>query len=129
MKEIIESEKLVPAVGPYSHAIKTGSLVFTSGQIPIGDDGNVVRGDIAAQTEQALKNLGSVLEACGLGAADVIKTTVYMTDLALFGKMNEVYARFFGSEPPARSTVGVAGLPKGVLVEIEAVASIPEGKY
>ncbi|MDP8246770.1 MAG: RidA family protein [Candidatus Tritonobacter lacicola] len=129
MKKIIKSEKLAPAVGPYSHAVRTGSLVFTSGQIPIDGEGNVVVGGIVEQTKQSLRNLGAVLEAGGLGPSDVVKTTVYMTDLSLFGKMNEVYARFFGDDPPARSTVGVAGLPKGVLVEIEAVASIPEGKY
>jgi len=123
MKKIIESEKLAPAVGPYSHAIRTGSLVFTSGQIPIDGEGNVAGDDIVEQTKQSLRNLGAVLEAGGLGPSDVIKTTVYMTDLALFGKMNEVYGKFFGDNPPARSTVGVAALPKGVLVEIEAVAA------
>ena len=124
MKEIIKSEKLAPAVGPYSHAVRTGSLVFTSGQIPIDGEGNVVGKDIVEQTKQSLHNLGAVLEAGGLGPSDVVKTTVYMTDLSLFGKMNEVYAGFFGDDPPARSTVGVVGLPKGVLVEIEAVAAV-----
>jgi 2-iminobutanoate/2-iminopropanoate deaminase len=122
MKEIIRSEKLAPAVGPYSHAVRTGGRLFTSGQIPIDAGGRVVGEDIASQTEQALRNLGAVLEAAGLGPNDVVKTTVYMTDLSLFGEMNEVYGRFFGDDPPARSTVGVAALPKGVLVEVEAVA-------
>ncbi len=128
MKEIVSSDKLPRPVGPYSQAVRGGNLLFTSGQIPIDTGGNVVEGDIAVQTERALKNVESVLGACGLGLADIVKTTVYMTDLGLFGKMNDVYGRFFRDNPPARSTVEVAGLPKNVLVEIEAVASFEERK-
>lgn len=122
MKEIIRSDRLAPAVGPYSHAVKSGGFLFTSGQIPIDGQGAVVGDDIVAQTKQALRNLEAVLAAAGLAPGDVVKTTVFMTDLSLFGEMNAAYGEFFGDDPPARSTVGVAALPKGVLVEIEAMA-------
>ena len=112
-----------PAIGPYSQAIKTGALVFVSGQIAVDPEtGRLVEGGIGPQTAKALENLRAVLEAGGLSCRHVAKTTVFLKDLAGFAQMNEVYARFFSDPPPARSTVEVLGLPKGALVEIEAIA-------
>lgn len=121
-KTIIASEDAPAAVGPYSQAVAAGPFVFVSGQIPVDRQGKPVQGDIVVQTVQVLENLKAVLAAAGLGLEHVIKTTVYLTDLADFQEMNRVYGEFFPEKPPARSTVQVAGLPKGVAVEIEAVA-------
>ena len=118
------STSLAPeAIGPYSQAVDLGDLVFVSGQIPVDPaTQQVVQGPIEAQTERVLKNLQGVLAAAGLSLDHVVRTTVFLTDLANFAKMNEVYGRFFSKDFPARSTVQVSGLPKGVAVEIDAIA-------
>ena len=111
------------AGAPYNQAIKAGGLVFCAGQVAIDPEGGTLVGDdIGAQTHRALRNLQAVLEGAGSGLDQVVKTTVFMTDLGEFAAMNEVYAEYFKSDPPARSTVQVAGLPAGARVEIEAVA-------
>ena len=123
MKKEISTPEAPAAVGPYSQAISVGNMLFCSGQIPLAPDtGELVAGDVAAQSAQVLKNLGAVLHAHGMTFANVVKTTVFLTDLADFAKMNEVYARHFVKPFPARSTIQVAALPKGASVEIEAVA-------
>ena len=123
----IKTEKAPAAIGPYSQGILSGSLLFTSGQIPLDPAaGSLVSGGIQSETKQVLENLKAVLEAGGAGLKDVVKTTVYMTDLSEFAQMNEVYGIYFSGEPPARSTVGVASLPRGARVEIEAVAVVPK---
>lgn len=113
------------AIGPYSQGIAAGELVFVSGQIPFRADGSSAGEDVAAQTEQCLKNVLEVLIAAGLTMDDVVKTTVYMTDLGRFSEMNEVYAKRFRAPFPARATVQVSALPKGASVEIDAVAVRP----
>jgi 2-iminobutanoate/2-iminopropanoate deaminase len=119
----IVAEKAPAAIGPYSAAIGVGEFVYTSGQIPIDPaTGEIVPGCAACQTKQAFANLSAVLEAAGLTLDDVVKTTVFLTDMADFEKMNGVYTENFAEPYPARSTVAVAALPKGALVEIEAVA-------
>ena len=123
----IKTEKAPAAIGPYSQGILSGSLLFTSGQIPLDPAaGSLVSGGIQSETKQVMENLKAVLEAGGAGLKDVVKTTVYMTDLSEFAQMNEVYGIYFSGEPPARSTVGVASLPRGARVEIEAVAVVPK---
>jgi 2-iminobutanoate/2-iminopropanoate deaminase len=123
VKEIIQTDQAPQAIGPYSQAIKANGLVFASGQIPLDPlTGEFVPGGIEEQTEQVLKNLAAVLEAAGSGLNRVVKTTVFLTYMQEFGAMNEVYARFFGEEPPARATVEAVGLPRGARVEIEAIA-------
>ena len=122
-KTVIASEKAPKAIGPYSVAIRAGELVFTSGQLGLDPhSGNLVQGGIEAETRQVLTNLRHVLLDSGSDLAAVIKTTVFLKDMADFPKMNAVYAEFFPENPPARSTVQVAALPKGGAVEIEAVA-------
>lgn len=119
----IETSEAPQAVGPYVQAVRWGGLVFTSGQIGIDPSrGALVGSDAKAQTAQALANLASVLKAAGSAIGAVLKTTVYLTDLAEFGKMNEVYGEFFATHRPARATVQVAALPLGASVEIEAIA-------
>jgi 2-iminobutanoate/2-iminopropanoate deaminase len=117
------------AIGPYSQAIATETMVYTAGQIGINPDtGELVEGGISAQTSQVLTNLRNVLEAAGASLTAVVKTTVFLSDMKDFAAMNEVYGQFFSSEPPARSTVAAAGLPKAALVEIEATAVLrPRG--
>lgn len=111
------------AIGPYSQAIDAGDFVFLSGQVPIDPKtGELVQGDIAAQTERVLDNLGAVLEAAGCSFADVVKTTIYLMDLGDFQTVNATYAKRFTSAPPARATVQVSALPKGARVEIDAIA-------
>ena len=111
------------AVGPYNHAVRTGDLLFCAGQIPIDPKtGNLVTGDIQVQTERVLQNVKAILDDQKLTFANVVKSTVFLTDLANFAGMNEVYAKYFTSDFPARSTIQVAGLPKGAGVEIEVVA-------
>lgn len=114
-----------PALGPYTHGIRLGDLLFCSGQVPIdpAHPGGPVVGDIRAQTRRVLENVKLILEAQGLGFAHVVKTTVFLTNLAEFQGMNEVYAEFFAAPYPARSTVQVAALPRGAAVEIEVTAS------
>lgn len=116
------------AIGPYSQAIVTGGLVFTAGQIALDPaTGEVVPGGVAEQTERVMANLRAILRAAGADLDRVVKTTVFLADMADFAAMNEVYARHFGDHRPARSTVAVAGLPRGVRVEIEAVARVGDG--
>jgi 2-iminobutanoate/2-iminopropanoate deaminase len=113
------------AIGPYSQAIKSGDLVFLSGQVPIDPaTGELVGGDIAAQTERVLDNLGAVLAAAGAGFGDVVKTTIYLVDLGDFVAVNQTYAKRFSAAPPARATVQVSALPKGARVEIDAIARV-----
>lgn len=122
-KKIIKTNKAPAALGPYSVAVQTDTMVFTSGQVGIAPDGaELVADDIKGQTRQVLTNLKNVLEASGSGLEYVVKTTVFLQNMADFAKMNAIYAEFFNQDPPARSTVAVAGLPKGALVEIETTA-------
>ena len=126
MKTVISTAEAPTAVGPYSQAIAAGGLVFCSGQIPLEpSSGVLIEGDISSQTKRVLENLAAVLRAHGLTMEHVVKTTVFMTDLANFGEMNTVYAQWFPKDPPARSTIQVAALPKGANVEIEAIACKP----
>ena len=122
-KTVIVSDKAPKALGPYSVAIRTGSIVFASGQLGLDPhSGNIVPGGIEAETRQALTNIRNVLADSGSGMPAVVKTTVFLKDMAEFPKMNAVYAEFFPENPPARSTVQVAALPRGGSVEIEAIA-------
>lgn len=122
-KNIIKPAKSAPAVGPYNHAVRIGSLLFCAGQIPIDlATGNLVAGDIKVQTMRVLENVNAILEDQKLTFANVVKSTVFMTNLADFAGMNEVYAKYFTADFPARSTVQVAALPKGASVEIEVIA-------
>ena len=120
-KKMIHTDNAPAAIGPYSQAIDLGEMIFTSGQIPVAPDGNV-SSDISEQTRQALLNLKAVVEAGGSNFDKVIKTTVFITDMAQFGDINAVYSEFFKEPYPARSCVQVAALPKGVSIEIEAIA-------
>ena len=123
MKEIISTENAPGAIGPYSQAVKTGNMVFCSGQIPIDPaTGEFISDDVAEQTEQVLKNLSAVLEAAGSGLNNVVKTTVFLADMNDFAAMNEVYARYFSDNKPARATVQAARLQKDARVEIECIA-------
>lgn len=125
MREVVATQKAPAAIGPYSQAIKANGMVFTSGQIPLDPaSGQVVEGGVVAQTEQVLKNLTEVLAQAGSSMDRVVKTTVFLKNMSEFGPMNEVYARYFPKDAPARSTVEVARLPKDVLVEIEVVALV-----
>ena len=122
-KKVIQSEKAPKAIGPYSVAIESGGFVFCAGQTGINPaTGDLVSADLEAQTRQVLTNLKHVLEAAGTGLDKVVKTTVFLRDMADFPKMNAIYAEYFSTNPPARSTIAVAGLPKGGIVEIEAIA-------
>jgi 2-iminobutanoate/2-iminopropanoate deaminase len=122
-KKIVSTEKAPKAIGPYSQAICTENLVFTAGQVGLDPvTMELVEGGVEAQTRQVLTNLRHVLESADSGLKFVLKTTVFLQDMADFAKMNSVYAEFFSENPPARSTVQVAGLPKSALVEIECVA-------
>ena len=122
-KQIIKPAKSPAALGPYNHAVRIGDLLFCAGQIPLNPaDGNLIVGDIKAQTERVLENVKAILEDQKLTLANVVKSTVFMTNLADFAGMNEVYAKYFTSDFPARSTVQVAALPKGANVEIEVIA-------
>lgn len=124
-KTVVSTEHAPKAIGPYSQAIRAGEFVFTAGQIGLDPSSMaLVRGGVEAQTRQVLTNLKHVLEAAGSGMDRVIKTTVFLTEMGNFAAMNAVYSEFFPENPPARSTVAVAGLPKGALVEIEAVALV-----
>lgn len=123
MKNAIQTEQAPAAIGPYSQAVATGGLVFFSGQIPLRADGSLCEGDITAQAEQVLQNMQAVLDAAGLGFADVVKTTIYLTDLADFAVVNELYGNCFSEPYPARACVEVSALPKGVDIEIEWIAA------
>ncbi len=125
MKQIVKTDAAPSAIGPYSQAVVWQGLVFVSGQIPlIPATGNLVEGDIAAQTRQVLLNLDAILKEAGSSLANVLKTTVYLKDMGEFPVMNQVYGEFFGESLPARATVEVSRLPKDVSVEIDAVASV-----
>jgi 2-iminobutanoate/2-iminopropanoate deaminase len=122
-KKVIHSDKAPKAIGPYSVAIRAGAFVFASGQAGLDPAaGELVPGGVEAETRQALTNLKNVLETAGTDLSQAVKTTVFLKDMGDFAKMNAVYAEFFPADPPARSTVAVAGLPKGASVEIEVVA-------
>jgi 2-iminobutanoate/2-iminopropanoate deaminase len=122
-KKVVQTEKAPKAIGPYSQAICTDSMVYTAGQIALDPATmELVAGGVEEQTRQVLTNLRNVLEAAGSSLDHVVKTTVFLQDMADFPKMNAIYAEYFADNPPARSTVAVAALPKGGLVEIEAVA-------
>jgi 2-iminobutanoate/2-iminopropanoate deaminase len=123
MREVIATDQAPQAIGPYSQAIRANGLIFTSGQIPIDPaNSQIVAGDVGAQTDRVLKNLAAVLQASGSTLEKVLRCTVYLKNMEDFAAMNEVYGRYFKQEPPARSTVEVARLPKDVLVEIDVIA-------
>ncbi|PPD58746.1 RidA family protein [Dehalogenimonas etheniformans] len=126
-KEIIHTDQAPKAIGPYSQAVKTSNLLFTSGQLPIDPATGEVSGDISVQTKRVLENLKAILTAAGGSLDDVVKATVFITDLSNFSAMNNVYSSYFKALPPARSTVEVSGLAKNSLVEIEVVAQIGGG--
>jgi 2-iminobutanoate/2-iminopropanoate deaminase len=125
MKTIISTDHAPKAIGPYSQAVVYNGIAYVSGQIPLDPaTGQLIEGDITAQTERVLESLKAVLEACGSSLGLVLKTTVFMKDMGEFPKMNEVYARYFAENPPARATVEAARLPRDVRVEIEAIAAV-----
>jgi 2-iminobutanoate/2-iminopropanoate deaminase len=123
-RTVIHSNDAPKAIGPYSQAIKAGGLLFCSGQIPLDPKSGEMVGasDVKAQTRRVMENLGAVLRAGGASFGSVVKTTIYLADLADFGTVNEIYGSYFTEAPPARATVQVAALPKGALVEIDAIA-------
>ena len=124
-KQIIQTENAPATIGPYSQAVKCGGLLFCSGQIPLDPTtGEMVTGDIALQAAQVMKNICAVLSAAGIGFNDVVKTTIFLVDMADFAVVNEVYGACFPEHKPARSTVAVKSLPRGALLEIEIVASL-----
>ncbi|MUG73376.1 deaminase [Paenibacillus validus] len=122
--QTIATDQAPAAIGPYSQAVQFGNLLFTSGQIPLGLDGQLVQGGIAEQTHQVFRNLQAVLAAAGSSFGQVVKATVFIKDMNQFAQVNEIYASYFGDHKPARSTVEVARLPKDVLVEIELIAAV-----
>jgi 2-iminobutanoate/2-iminopropanoate deaminase len=123
MLETVNTDKAPRPVGPYSQAVRAGGVIFVSGQIPLDPvTGEVAANDIAAQTRRAVENLKAILEEAGSGLDKVVKTTLYLKDLRDFARCNEIYAEYFGESKPARSTIEAAALPKGVLLEIDAVA-------
>lgn len=124
-KKVIQTEKAPKAIGPYSQAIRAENFLFLSGQIPLDPKtGELVRGDIRQQTQQVLENIKGVLESQKLGMEDVVKVTIFLKNIGDFNQVNEVYGTYFPSFPPARSTIGVAALPRDVDIEIEAIALI-----
>ncbi len=126
MKHKVATQHAPAAIGPYSQAIVHKGIAYLSGQIPLNAEGQIVEGDVVAQTEQVFKNLTAVLVACGSSMEKVLKTTVFLKDMADFPKVNEVYAKFLGESLPARSTVQAAALPRGVMIEIDCIAIAPE---
>lgn len=123
--QAISTDKAPAAIGPYSQAVRFGSMLFCSGQIPLDPaSGEIVVGGISDQTERVMNNIAAVLTAAGVGFDDVIKTTIYLVDMADFAAVNEVYGKCFSSHKPARSTVAVKALPRGALVEIEVIAGL-----
>ena len=123
--ELIHTDRAPRAIGPYAQGVKVDGWVYCSGQIALDpDSGEVVGGDVARQTDRVLKNLAAVLEAAGASLTTVVKTTVFLADMADFAAMNEIYGRHFGDHRPARATVAVAGLPRSVTVEIDCVARV-----
>ncbi len=125
MKKLVHTDNAPKAIGPYSQAVIYNGIAYLSGQIPLDPaTGQVVEGGIAEQTERVMRNLSAVLEASGSSFKQVLKTTVFLADMAEFPRMNEIYAMYFPQDPPARATVQAAGLPRGVRVEIECVAAV-----
>ncbi len=124
--QFVQTDNAPAAIGPYSQGVVTGGFLFTAGQIALDPEtGQIVTGDVVAQAERVLANLHGVLAAAGCGWGDVVKTTVYLHDMADFPRVNEVYAKALGDARPARSTVQVSALPRAVLVEIDAIARVP----
>ena len=124
-RQAIETDGAPAAIGPYSQAVRAGSLLFVSGQIPLDPaTGDVIDGDVVAQTHRVMQSLGAILEAAGAGFGEVVRTTIYLTDLSTFSRVNEAYGSYFDAPAPARATIEVAALPKGVEVEIDAVADL-----
>ena len=124
-KKVIQTEKAPKAIGPYSQAIQAGNFLFLSGQIPLDPKtGELVKGDIRKQTQQVLENIKGILESQSLGMENVVKSTVFLKDIGNFNQVNEVYATYFPSSPPARSTIEVTKLPRNADIEIEAIALI-----
>jgi 2-iminobutanoate/2-iminopropanoate deaminase len=124
-RQTVEAPGAPAAIGPYSHAVRAVGLLWCSGQIPLDPQtGEITGASAPEQAERCLNNLAAVCEAAGTGLARAVRMTVYMTDLAAFAEVNEVYARFFGSEPPARVAIGVAALPRGAQIEIDAVVAL-----
>jgi 2-iminobutanoate/2-iminopropanoate deaminase len=125
MRDVVSSRYAPAAIGPYSQAIRAGGLLFISGQVPLDPvSGEVVNGDVSAQTHRVMRSLGAILEAAGAGFDDVVRTTIFLTDLGDFARVNEVYGSYFTAPAPTRATVQVAALPKGVSVEIDAIAHL-----
>jgi 2-iminobutanoate/2-iminopropanoate deaminase len=125
MKKAISTSAAPAAVGPYSQGIVANGFIFTSGQIPLDREGNLIEGDIRAQARQCLENIKAILEAAGAGMEELVKVTVFVTDMKDFSAINEVYQGYFNEDPPARSFVEVAALPKGARIEIEGIAVLP----
>jgi 2-iminobutanoate/2-iminopropanoate deaminase len=126
MKKVITTTEAPGAIGPYSQAIEANGFIFVSGQLPVDPTtGSLAKGDIKIQTEQSIKNIAAILKKVGCGLDDVVKTCVFLSDISNFGAMNDVYAKYFSGDCPARSAVQVAGIPKDAFVEIEAIAVIP----
>jgi 2-iminobutanoate/2-iminopropanoate deaminase len=126
-REPVTAPDAPEAVGPYVHAIRAGGLLFCSGQIPLDPrTGEIVDGDAADQAGRCLENLAAVCQAAGVSLGDAVKLTIYMTDMSAFAAVNEVYSSFFESDPPARVAIGVAALPRGSKVEIDAVVAFPD---
>jgi 2-iminobutanoate/2-iminopropanoate deaminase len=125
MRDVVSSRDAPAAIGPYSQAVRAGGLLFVSGQIPLDpESGEIVNGDVSAQTHRVMRSLGAILEAAGAGFDDVVRTTIFLTDLGDFARVNEVYGSYFTAPAPTRATVQVAALPKGVSVEIDAIAHL-----
>lgn len=126
-KQVISTENAPAAIGPYSQAVRVGDLIYSAGQIAlVPETGKLIEGDIETQTRQVMENLAAVLQAAGSSLTQVVKTTIFVTDISDFAKVNQVYGSFFQDDPPARSTVQVAALPLGANVEIEVVATLVE---
>ncbi len=122
-KQVINTENAPAPIGPYNQAIRSGNMLFISGQIPLDPSTNqLVEGDIESETQQVMKNLSAILTAAGMEFSQVVKTTIFLSDMNLFTQVNEVYGSYFTADPPARETVAVKGLPKGVNVEISMIA-------
>jgi 2-iminobutanoate/2-iminopropanoate deaminase len=126
-RQIVNAAGAPAAVGPYSHAVRAGGLLFCSGQTPLDPETNtLVEGTVADRTRRCLDNLAAVCEAAGADLADAVRCAVYVTDLSVFGDVNAAYAEYFPGEPPARTTIGVASLPLGADVEIDAIVALPD---
>jgi 2-iminobutanoate/2-iminopropanoate deaminase len=129
MKKIVSTNEAAAAIGPYSQAVRSGSFLFCSGQIPLDPkSGQIVAGDITAQTRRVMDNIAGLLRSQGLTFDHIVKTTIFLTDLGDFQTVNEIYGSYFEQNPPARSTVQVSALPKGANVEIEVIAAGEEGE-